>query len=183
MDVDCAVMTVVKRASMALTGAQLARGVRLELGRPVKKAVFEESLARVVSEGEIREVQGLTKGKKSAPAYTALGDAELSAAWLEPRLGSGARPVKVTGLRAKLPAVLVPRFEEAIQLLLERGALYEWPAKPGWVLGRKPQPSDVVVGARVKAVTALLAVSAATRPSMAPLPNFSGVFEAFFSCP
>ncbi len=171
MELDQALVDTVKRAPSALTGTQLARGVRLALGRTVKKPELGSAIAGAVADGRIREIHGLTKGKKPAPAYTALSDGDL-AALLEPRLGNGSKPVKTAGLKSKLPAFLTPHFDAAIQTLIERGSAFELPHKPGFLLARKPRPSDVVEGARIKTLRTLLAQASTLRSTPVTLEDF-----------
>ena len=172
MDLDTAIVEVVRRAPSALSATQLARGVRLETGRTVKKSALESALNEVVASGRVREIRGLTKGKKPAPSYTVLTDEDLAAALLEPRLGTGTKPVKVAGLRSKLPAFLSGHFDAALRILLNRGTAYELPYKPGFLLARKPLPSDVVEGAKAKALRTLLAQASQLRATPLTLEDF-----------
>lgn len=172
MDLDTAIVEIVSRAPSALTMTQLARGVRMEMGRTIKKPDLEAGVLRVVEAGRIREILGLTKGKKPAPSYTVLADVDLAAALLEPRLGTGTKPIKAAGLKSKLPAFLTGHFEAAMALLCDRGSAFELPHKPGFVLARKPQPSDVVEGARVKALSTLLAQASQLRSRPVTLDDF-----------
>lgn len=168
MNLEEVILKVVRRAPSALTFPQLARAARLEAETKVKKPDLESALDQLVEGGQLRRVEGLSKGKNAVPAFTVLNDTDLAAALLEPRLGNGSKPVKVVSLKSKLPAALAGEFDGAMKALLEREDAFELPHKPGFVLARKPRPSDVVEGAKAKSIRALLDQANQLRPTAKP---------------
>lgn len=178
MDLEAIILSVAQRAPSVLTPTQLARAVRQQATRRVQKASLEAALRNLVEGGQIRELHGFTRSKKPTPVYTTLNDPDLAAALLEPRLGTGAKPVKQATLPRKLPAVLQPHFEAAVERLIATGSAYRLPHKPGYLLARKPRPSDVVDASKARTLRTLLANASTLRSAPVSLEDFLAWLDA-----
>jgi hypothetical protein len=156
---------------MPVKAAVLGRAVKALAGKGFKKEVLAETLEGLVSTGQIRSF-ALAAGKPGELSYSTASAMEVTGQILRTKVYAAAKPLKETELRKKLPPALLPNFEGALQMLVERGDVYLLDKGGVQVLKRAPRPSDFLDAAKVRTLKALLQQASSVRQTALTIDDF-----------
>lgn len=182
MSLDSAVLDVLSRSVMPTTAAVLARLVKPLVGKGFKKEFLADTLAGLVSAGQIRAF-ALSPRKPAELSYSTASPLEITAQILRTKVHAAAKALKQGELRQKLPPALLPNFEAAFDALLKRQEIFAINKGGLLAMKRPPRPSDFLDPARLRTLRTLLTQVNSVRRSALTIDDFVNWLDAETAAP
>lgn len=171
MTLEHAIQEALSQAVLPLKASDITKLVKPMAGRAATPKAVSAVLESLAATGALNRIAAGASNKPQ-PLFTSLSSESATASLLKQCVHAAKKEQPAAKLKTKLPAVLLPHFEEALAQLVSTGDSFVLPGAKRLVCARKPKPSELLDAAKRRALQKILDAANSVRSQAATLADF-----------